>query len=613
MRSHIGKYLVLGLFVQGGVVISASAQTSGSSAVVRDQVVVTATLVEEVEEELPVSAEVIGAGEIEDRQATTVADLLATAAGLQVVQSGSSGQVTSLFTRGTESDHTLVLWNGIELNNPYFGGFDWAFLPTEGVERVEVVRGPFSALHGSDALGGAIQVVSGGDRGGRVRFEISENSYARGAVSAAAPLGNGHLQVAGHIRQGDGTAENDFFRGGEFVALAEWEVGANGSIGLATRVNDSTVGIPFSTGVPSPNRRISWQERQLALPFELTLGAWRIESQLSSSVLDSSFRDPDDAFGFTESDTRSTSARFRSQASRRLETNAGPKGWWAFGLEAERLEVDDRSVFGVNLAGVRQKTNSVFAQSLLRFDRVSLDLGARFDDSDVYGGRLTPRVGVLVPLGDQASMRASYGEGFRAPSLGELFFPFSGNARLEPETSESYELGLEVKGAGGILDLALYENRLENLIDFDFTTFTNINIGRAETRGIEGSYSISFAKTSLRANATVARAKDETTGLALLRRPELRAAVVISRSLGGLRLTGTGLYVGGRADVDPVSFERQASPSHVRLDLAAEWRDRARWRPYGRIENLADETYSEALGFPAPGRTVVAGMSLGWL
>ena len=576
--------------------------------VVQDHLVVTAALEETRQGDLPASVQVIDAAEIEARQATSIAELLATATGLHIVQSGSAGMATSLFSRGTESDHTSVLWNGVELNNPYFGGFDWAFMPAEGVERVEIVRGPFSALHGSDALGGAVQIISRRDNGGAARVEVGERGYSRAAINLGADLARTRLDVAGHIRQGDGLQTNDFYDSGELVASLEWSLGEDSTLGVVTRVNDSEIGIPRSAGLPSPNRRIDWQERQLAVPYSRQMGNWSLDAQWSTVTLDSAFRDPDDAFGFTSSDTRSEARRLRAQAG----YNSGSGSWIAVGAETERLEVNDRSVFGINLDGERQQTDSVFAQALRKFSSFTVDAGARYDDSDVYGSRLTPRFGVVVPLSPAVSLRAAYGEGFRAPSLGELFFQFSGNPALEPEESESVEVGIKYRSQRWLFEVVGFDNQLTNLIDFDFNTFTNVNVGRARTRGFEGSVAFAVDRMDVRANATVLEARDELANRPLLRRPEESASLVVTRRMAVSSYALTASYVGDRPDVDPVTFGRAVNEAYFKLDLAGEYRGFDRWRPYARLENALDESYQEALGFPAVPRSLIGGLSIHW-
>jgi vitamin B12 transporter len=599
------RILVIAGLLGGAVPVMAQAQFGSTFA---DSLVVTASLGGEEEEELTASVEVIEAEEIEERQATTVADLLATVPGLTLARSGSPGKVTSLFTRGTESDHTLVLWNGIELNNPYFGGFDWAFLPTEGVRRIEVARGPFSAVHGADALGGVVQVLTRSAPGGSVRLEGGADGYSRASLSAGAEAGRTRILVAGHLRRGDGQVENDFYDGEELVTRADWSLRPGVSIGVAVRAADADNGIPFAGGRSSPQRNLSWQERQIAVPFRADFRQWSVDAQLSRVTLDSAFRDPDDAFGFTSSDTRSEARRLRSAATRRFREES----WVAFGGEVEEVEVSDRSVFGANLQGASQTTRSVFSQVSHRQGRVRLDAGLRFDDNDAFGSRTTPRLGLLWNLGSKTSLRASYGEGFRAPSLGELFFPFSGNAELEPEVSESLEIGWERESGSWRLGLVGFENRLRNLIDFDFVTFSNQNIGRARSRGVEIWAEVDHRMLDISWNATFLEAEDRLTGLPLLRRPEKSSNVVATTRPGRWTVSLTGRFVGERDDIDPVSLERIENDSFLRLDLAVQWRADRSLTPFARIENLADREYSEVVGFPAPGRTWVGGLAFSW-
>jgi len=573
-----------------------------------DSVVVTASLEEESKAKLPASVDVIESDEIEERQATEVADLLATVPGLTLTRSGGPGQVTSLFSRGTESDHTLVLWNGVELNNPFFGGFDWAFLPTQGVKRVEIARGPFSAIHGSDAIGGVVQVLTDSMEGGSLRLESGDRGYFRGTLAVGTSTPGFEVEVLGHVRTGDGVLDNDFYDSEEAVARAEWDIGGGMSLGVTARVNQSDVGIPLSGGQPSPSRRISWKEQELALPFHIERGEWRVDVHVSQVIYQTDFRDPADAFGFTRSDTESEALRLRTSATRSLTD----KGWFAFGAEVERLEVDDRSVFGVNLSGARQQTRAAFGEIFRTLGRVHVDLGLRYDDNDAFGSKTSPRLGLSADIGRRGRVKVSFGEGFRAPSLGELFFPASGNSELLPEESESFELGVEWVGQKWTLGVTGFQNRLTNLIDFDFVSFSNINLGRAKTEGLEAWTSFQVPALRLRWNMTLLDAVDELNGLPLLRRPRESSSLLVSLPGKRMGLHLTGRYVARRPDVDPVTFARSENPGYVRFDLAAHWKRSGRLTPYARIENLADREYAEALGFPAPGRTVVVGLLTDW-
>ncbi|HEY0556460.1 MAG TPA: TonB-dependent receptor [Thermoanaerobaculia bacterium] len=572
-----------------------------------DAVVVTASLDGEDRRQTPASTTVLDQREIAARQVNDLAALLTTVPGLSLTQSGPAGQQTSLFTRGTNSNQTLLLWNGIQLNDPYFGGANWQFVPLDGVERVEVVRGPFSALYGSNAVGGVIQVLTGTHQGGTLNLEGGEYGYKRSGLAAGADLGPVRFDFTGNLRRGGNEFANDDFDSEEGVARALWAVSPASSLGVLVRANDSQTGIPFSSGLVTPNRKISWQEREVAVPFQLDQGPWQVEAQLSRTDFDNAFRDPDDPFS-KKADTSSQAVRGRAVASWHDSQNLR----LAVGTEVERLEVTASSDGFTNLDAARQRTWAVFGQGSWGNGPVRLDLGLRRDDNDVYGGKTSLRAGTVVKLGEGTLLRASYGEAFRAPSLGELFFPGSANPDLKPEDSQGYELGIERVAGGWRFGLTGFENRLRNLIDFDLATFRDVNIGRARTRGIEGEAGYRRGIFDATVNATLQNTEDQDTGLELLRRPKRSANLVLSARPGPWTLSVVGRYVGERADFDPFTFGRTVNPSYARFDLAVRWRARSWLSPYARVENLADRRYSEALGFPNPGRTVIGGLALGF-
>ncbi|HXU46385.1 MAG TPA: TonB-dependent receptor plug domain-containing protein, partial [Thermoanaerobaculia bacterium] len=278
-----------------------------------DSLVVSASLDAEKKDETPASVTVISKQEILDRQVTTLADAIALAPGVAIVQAGSPGQQSSLFVRGTESDQTLLLWNGIQLNDPFFGGANWQFVPTDGAERIEIVRGPFSALYGSGAVGGVVQLFTGSREGGAARFEGGENGYARGSVVAGHQLGRLRLDAVGLVRRGGTDLVNDDFDADELTLRGLFDLRPGASLGLLVRGDDSDTGIPFSGRTPTPDASISWREREIAVPLHALFGStFELEGQLSRTRFDAAFRAPSDPFGFTRSDTASEGRRARA-------------------------------------------------------------------------------------------------------------------------------------------------------------------------------------------------------------------------------------------------------------------------------------------------------------
>ncbi len=512
----------------------------------QETVVVSASLDEEEREDVPASVTVIDAEEIEARQAHDLAELLATVPGLTVVQAGGPGQQTSLFTRGTDSEHTLLLWNGIQLNDPYFGGANWQFVPLDGVDRVEVVRGPFSALYGSNALGGVVQVFTGSRQGGTVtpgggREQLRPRRRRRRRRPRAGAVRR-HRQRAARRRRARERLLRQ--RGGGGAGL--WPTSVEAPASACWR--GPTIPRPasrFSGGQPSPARRISWEERELAVPFRSEREAWEVEAQLSRPSSTARSAIPTILLGQSSRRPSSEALRGRAVATwRPAGQEEGNDLRLAFGAEAERLEVTASFDSFVNLDGDHQRTWAVFGEAGWERGPVRLEAGVRRDDNDAYGGETSLRAGTVVRLGRHTRARASYGEAFRAPSLGELYFPGSGNPNLEPEDSESLELGIEHEAGGWRFGLTGFENRLRNLIDFDLTTFRNFNVGRAETRGLEAEIGFRRGIFAGLLTATWLETEDLDTGLALLRRPEESASLSLTVRPGRWTFNLVGLLCG---------------------------------------------------------------------
>ncbi len=288
---------------------------------------------------------------------------------------------------------------------------------------------------------------------------------------------------------------------------------------------------------------------------------------------------------------------------------AGRDFWIAFGGDWERLEATNRSGSFTQLGGERQRTWAAFGQASYGHGPVRVDLGLRRDDNDVFGAETSLRTGAVYALAQHTRLRASYGESFRAPSLGDLFFPFFGNPELQPERAKSYELGVEHEAGGWRLAVTGFESRQRNLIDFD-ANFVGINIGRARMRGVEGEVGFRHGIYTARLNGTWLDAKDLDAGTPLQRRPKHSASLLLTARPGDWIFNLESRYVGDRPQFDEVTFAIRDAPSYVRVDAAARWRALTWLSPYARIENVADEQYEEVLRYPAPGRTLIGGVAI---
>jgi vitamin B12 transporter len=583
---------------------------------ISDRIVVTASDVPETIQSTPAAVTVVTKKDIDERAARDVADVLREVPGLAVSRTGSAGKATSLFTRGAASTQTLVLWNGIEINNPYFSGYDWGRFSTAGVEQVEVVRGPFSALYGSDAVAGVVNVVTEPTTTG-LRAEVQSGGHGlrNGVVDGSWVAGANHLAVALEHRTDDGFAPNDDFRQNSGNGVWRWAPSKTFSFGVAARATSYDLGIPFNLNatvtalVPSLQRRQNGSERQIAVPLQQTLGAFSYDLTLSEARNRDDFRDPQDPFGTTDASTQSRTRRARLTT----RTNSAI-GTIVAGGEIERAKVDDVNNFGVNLAGLTRRDDSLFVEDRLSHDlganKLELSAGVRYDRYDTFGSQTSPRVAAALVRGG-TKWRAAYGEGFRAPSVGELYYPFSGNVNLKAERSRSLEAGYDAPmGATGLFSVTAFWSRYRNLINFDNATFAFANIGRARSDGLELGIDepVTSAFYTHLAYTFLHRDDDEATGERLPRRPKHSGALTLGWREGGLDANVSIVRSGARVDILPVApFSHVTNGAYTTVDANVQLRA-GRLTPFVKLENLRNERYEEVLGYPSPGRRAVVGL-----
>ncbi len=581
---------------------------------ISEQIVVTASAVPETVETTPAAVTVITREQIERRESRDVAEALREVPGLIVSRTGSQGKVTSLFTRGGNSTHTLVLWNGIEINNPYFSGYDWGRFSTAGVERIEVVRGPYSALYGSDAVTGVVNVLTSGSRALNIELEGGERGLLNASLSGAFTAGSVSTNASFERREDDGFAPNDDFEQESMLLGAHFAPSEGFSIGLQGRYTNYDLGIPRNVNgegtafVPSPFRRLDGHELQWAIPVQFRTGpmGWRIN--ISESRRSDDFSDPQDPFFFTESATESKTGRLNVAAQ-----TATAFGTLIGGFELEEAEVTDVSAYGPNLVDEKRSSRSFFIEDrfskALGSTQLELTAGLRHDHYDTFGGELSPRVASALIFGAN-KLRVGYGHAFRAPSVGELYFPFFGNAALEPERSRSAEIGIDrFIGDRGMVSATLFHNDFDDLIVFDNLTSIFQNVGAAVTRGVELSGSgVSRGGWSFAATYTWLDSEQKDTGQPLLRRPEHSGSLSIGYAIRAWRAALVAVHNGSRADVtDLAPFGRVTNDAYTVADATLQYVLGA-FVPYLKLENLTREEYQEVFGYPSQGRRLVAGL-----
>lgn len=566
-----------------------------------DLVVTPSRKVEPLDQSLS-SISVITRDEIERSVAEDLFELLRLQPGVDVVRTGGPGMQTSVFLRGGNSNHVLVLVDGVRVGSANTGAYAWEQLPLNQIERVEIVRGPRGSIYGSDSIGGVIHVFT----------RSSPNPYARlsagsfGTAEVEAGIGyqgaTTRLSVNAGFRQVDGFSAqnpNGFSFDPDDDGLQAASLGVKGSTESSHgRWEYSVLAIDseseFDQGRSDARQLIS------SVGFGGQFSAHWLYQLQGGYIRDQLFSD----FGFFTTDFESS----RYQFSWQNQLGAGLGGQLGFGLDYYREDGESADTWDEDRDNV-----GLFAIWDGRFDRLHLQLGGRLDDNSRFGSEFTGQVAVGYDLSDAWQARASYGSAFRGPNLSEQFSPgvgglFAGNPDLDPESSTTGEIGLRWQhDTAGRFAAAWYRTEVDDLIAYNGALFQAINIDRARLEGIELEYAVDRSGWEFEANATWQDAQDLATGADLLRRPEEKAALRLDRRFHGNAWLGLEwFYSGERSDFGGIILD-----SYYLLNLRAGWTFLPGWRLELRGENLADERYEPAYGFNAAGRSWF--LSLAWL
>jgi vitamin B12 transporter len=605
--------------VASAATLAASAAVAQVLPPVSEDVVVSATLSPETRPDTTASVTVITREEIEKSGKRDVLELLRQVPGVDVVQSGDAGKVTSVFLRGTNSTQTLVLVDGVAVNSPYFSGYDFSALSTQNVERIEVARGPFSALYGSDAIGGVISIFRRGPTAGpsaRLTAAAGTRGFNEEMLFASARAGEAGFTLSGRHVHDDGdaqtiggtTVDNDGWRDWNGSAAVDWTPSPAFGAGLQVERMFARSEIPSDSGVATPNRFTDFAQTLWTLPFRVEASERdRLVGSLYDVEMHPTAVDPDDTSGFFQSETRATTRGGRLVDTWRVSdaNTLSAAGSYA------RSTVESSGASGTIIPNREEWTWGAGGEDQISLldGRLRAVAGIRYDRYSTFGSTTNPRLSVLWTVGEAGALRASYGTGFRAPSIGELYYPFFGNPGLLPERSKSFEIGF-LHSAGSVsFDVAAFRNDIRDLIQYDVVRQTNNNIGRARTEGIEASAAAPLS-SDLRARLsyTYLHAVDEATGDPLVRRPRHRGSFDLLWTPGPWTVSATLLYVGRRSDFQSTfPFGTIEDPSYLRTDLHAEYRF-GNISPFVTVENATDRRYEEASGFPARTRRVMGGL-----
>ncbi len=592
--------------------LSAHARTPDGPADPLDEVVVTATRLPAIVHGTP-GARVIDREAIERRGAVFAADILSDVPGLSVVRSGAFGGVAQVRMRGAGPGKTLVLVDGVPVNDPSevngafdFGGFDLA-----DVERIEVLSGPQSSLWGSDAIGGVIAFTTRETDGLAVDLEAGSFATRRGRLAIGTAADDRALGAWVSQLTSDGISAADARAGNpERDGLATTTAGAKGryafspsvSVEGSLRWTDAGVDLdgypaPAYVLADTPDRQMSEQWSGVA---RLNLSAFGLDHRFSLAAHDV---DRETVSGFP-SVFDATRRAWRWQA-------AGEARGLDVVLGAEREDTEGRLSTG--LTGELGTTSAFATARVEPVERLSLTGALRHDATDDFGSSTTGRLSAAFDAGAGVTLSAAWGTGFKAPSISQAvcdycFAPQPWPA-LVPETAESLEAAIGWRSADRRLEgrATVYRLKVEDQISYLAGRY--INVAETATDGLElegrarlaGGFDLTLAYAWT-------DARDEATGARLLRVPEHAGSATLGWS--GERLSAA-LTVRAESDQDDSDgFAEVVRDGFVTANLSGSWALTEQVALTGRIENLTDEAYQQVFGYGEPGRSAYVGLRL---
>jgi len=617
--------------------------------ILRHEIVVSATRIETPAKEIASSITVITRMDLEKSKKSTVLEFLQDVLGTAIIQNGGKGSASSTLLRGSNSEHVLIMLDGVELNDPMnpSRSYDLAHFSLDNVEQIEILRGPQSTLYGSDALGGVVNVLTRRGRG-KPQFFLSSNGGSHHTFQAAAGLSGSGKSInyslglsrstTGGISAAStaypGNAERDGYKNLSFSGRLGVNLKKNIEADVIVRSVKARTDID-SFGGPigdDPNSTQDYRSFFLRGQFRALLAGNRWEQKLGVSYIHSDRQNENPVDDLHPYD--SEKGTFKSSLAKIDWQNNlffHPANTLTFGLDLEReqgeSEYHSTGTWGPydSLFPLRKADRAgIYVQDQVRLSgRFFATAGVRLDHHGLSGFALTYRFAPAYFWETTGTkFKATIGTGFKSPSLYQLYAPGTtmgpvGNEQLKPEENMGWDVGIEQHFLGGRLQAGVtyFSSDYRNLIDFRFDA-GYINVGKARTRGLEISAEARPANDlDLRAGYTRLEAKDLDSGADLLRRPRDKFSASLDYGFLNKWALHVGLvYVGKRPDKDYSvwPYPDVILSGYTLLDAALSFDLSQRLQVFGRLDNMLDQKYEFVYGYGTPRFSAYAGVRVSW-
>lgn len=577
-------------------------------------VVVSASRVEQTLRDAIAHTTVINESEIRNSSASDLPSLLRGVAGLELSQSGGLGSAGAQFMRAGEGRQTLVMIDGVRVTDAAFGTTAIEHIMLDQVERIEIVRGNVSALYGSAAVGGVIQIFTrGGQHPPRAQFDlaIGSNRLLRGSVSYGGTVEANRFSIAASGLRTDGfnatdpnqapaaNPDRDGYVNTSLSAMFSRRLSAGDEVGVRLFRSNGRADYdnPFAPRVDEFNR-IDTRLSSLSLFANNQISPlWTSRLTLADASQNARAvtTDSPDA-NFDSTNQQLTWQNLLTLSKDQLIT---------LGFEQQRQKVTSDGGFARDARNVSSPSIAYNG----RFAAHQFQLAWRRDHFSDFGSANTRLIGYGYEFADGFKFTALSSTAFNAPTFNQLYFPNFGNPDLKPERARSFEAGLQYSNAAWLAKLVWFRTRYTDLIDSLPPNFTPINIARARVKGTELSVSGAWLGWSLRANLTLQDPVNEDTGEVPRRRARGFGSVQLSRDTGAWMFGAQLIRSGGRNDRHVLTDEALILPGYTVLNGFGRYALDKQWSLIGRIDNALDSSYQLAHGYRTGGRLLMLGLS----
>jgi vitamin B12 transporter len=609
------------------------------------EVVVTATRTETPLIELANSITVIDSAEIANSKKDNVMDLLRDEYGVNVVQQGGPGKLANVFMRGGGPDHTLVLVDGIEMNMPSDPGntYDFSNLPTDNIDRIEILRGPQSTMYGSDAMSGVINIITKTGIGNNKSYLSAEggtyNTYnLHAGINGTYDVVNYQLNLSRMKTDGFSSASSSYGNtekdgASNFVGSVKTGINLNNEfrLNLFYQYTGGRADYDQNGGAFGDDPTYVYNLEENSLRFETVYSdyenTWNGKAGVSylrnvrKYSFDSTFYNPSSSNSIY--DGRKMKFDFQNTY------NAGKFLSLTLGIENEKeTALSDYFILSQygNFASTfplkTATTSGIFIEDQSNIsDELFINLGVRYDHHNKFGGAVTYRIAPAIVVWQTGTkLKATYGTGFKAPSLFYLYDPSFGNETLKPEKNTGWDAGIEQFFFNNNLSAGVtyFHNNFKDLFGFD-ANFKTINIDKSESYGLEFYLTASpLSNLKLKSSYTYTKTKNLSDNspdknLALLRRPEHKGVIKINYSfLEKFNANVDMIFVGSRDDkyFNGTQTERVKLKSYSLINIAAAYDVFSYLQLYAKVDNLLDTYYEEVYGYATPGLSFYGGFKL---